>query len=61
MVPICKRYGIGPQGKGKEDHSAFVLLVDRRGMLRISFPSHFVTPETLANDLRILLAEDPPA
>jgi protein SCO1/2 len=58
LAPIWKRYGIGPQGKGAEDHSAFVLLVDRRGFLRISFPAHQVTPEDLANDLGILLAEE---
>lgn len=57
MLPIWKRYGIAPQGEGQEDHSAFVLLVDRRGMLRISWPAHQMTPEGLANDLRILLAE----
>jgi len=61
MKPIWKRYGIGPQGKGQEDHTAFVLLIDRTGVLRIGFPSHQMTPEDLANDLRILLAESPPA
>lgn len=60
LKPIWKRYGIAPQGKGQEDHTAFVLLIDRRGLLRIGFPSHQMTPEDLANDLRILLAEDPP-
>jgi protein SCO1/2 len=57
MRPIWKRYGIAPQGKGQEDHTAFVLLVDRRGILRIGFPSHEMTPEDLANDLHLLLAE----
>ncbi|MCW2990159.1 MAG: hypothetical protein JWM73_753 [Solirubrobacterales bacterium] len=61
MRPIWKRYGIAPQGTGKEDHTAFVLLVDRRGILRIGFPSHQMTAEQLANDLGILLAEDAPA
>jgi protein SCO1/2 len=57
MVPIWKRFGIGPQGDGQEDHTAFVLLIDRKGLVRIGFPSHQMTPEDLANDLRILAAE----
>lgn len=61
MKPIWKRYGIAPQGDRQEDHTAFVLLIDRAGLLRIGFPSHQMTPEDLANDLRILLAEPPPA
>jgi protein SCO1/2 len=61
MLPIWKRYGIGPQGTGAEDHTAFVLLIDRKGNLRIGWPAHQMTAEQLANDLRILLAEDPPA
>jgi protein SCO1/2 len=61
LRPIWKRYGIAPQGNGQEDHSAFVLLVDRRGIIRIGTPSHQATPEGLANDLGVLLAEDAPA
>jgi len=61
IKPIWKRYGIAPQGDKQEDHTAFVLLIDRAGLLRIGFPSHQMTPEDLANDLRILLAEPPPA
>ena len=61
MRPVWKRYGIAPQGTGAEDHTAFVLLVDRRGILRIGFPSHQMTPEELANDLGLLLAEKAPA
>lgn len=61
MRPIWKRYGIAPQGNKQEDHTAFVLLIDRAGLLRIGFPSHQMTPEELANDLRILLAEPAPA
>ena len=57
LARVWKRYGIRPQGPGGEDHSAFVLLVDRRGLLRVGFPAHGVTPETLAHDLRLLVAE----
>lgn len=57
MTKIWKTYGIAPQGKGQEDHTAFVLLRDREGILRIGFPSHQMTPEDLENDLRLLVAE----
>ena len=57
LARVWKRYGIRPQGPGGEDHSAFVLLVDRRGLLRVGFPAHGVTPETLAHYLRLLVGE----
>lgn len=57
MRPIWKRYGIAPQGKGAEDHTAFVLLADRRGLLRVGFPSQQMTPEELAHDIGVLLDE----
>jgi protein SCO1/2 len=57
LRPVWKKYGIRPQGPEGEDHTAFVLLVDRGGILRIGFPSHQMTPEDLANDLKLLLAE----
>jgi protein SCO1/2 len=58
LTKIWKRYGIQPQGSGQEDHTAFVLLRDRRGVLRIGFPSHQMTAEDLEHDLR-LLAQEP--
>lgn len=57
MRPIWRDYGIRPQGDDQEDHTAFVLLVDRRGVVRVGFPSHQMTPKDLANDLGILLSE----
>jgi protein SCO1/2 len=57
LAPVWKAYAMQPQGPGGEDHSAFVFLVDRRGLLRVGWPSHQVTPELLAHDLRLLLAE----
>jgi protein SCO1/2 len=57
LAPVWKAYAMRPQGPSGEDHSAFVLLVDRRGLLRVGWPSHQVTPEQLAHDLRLLLAE----
>ena len=59
LAKVWKDYAIKPQGPGKEEHSAFVLLVDRKGLQRIGFPAHGVTPEDLAHDLRVLLAEEP--
>jgi len=57
LAPVWKAYAMKPQGPGGEDHSAFVLLIDRRGLLRIGWPAHQATPEDLAHDLRLLLAE----
>ena len=50
------RYGIPPQGRDF-DHSAYVVLVDRRGRQRIGFPVDQLTPEGLAHDLRRLERE----
>jgi cytochrome oxidase Cu insertion factor (SCO1/SenC/PrrC family) len=54
---VWKRYGVAPNGEVGETHTAFILVADRRGMLRVGFPSHQVSPEELAHDLRVLLAE----
>src|SRR4051812_6673648 len=53
LAPIWKAYGIQPQGKGFE-HSAYVLLLDRGGRQRVSWPVSQLTPEGLAHDLRRL-------
>ena len=55
-----RAYGIRPQEDGVE-HSAHVVLLDRRGVQRIGFPADKVTPEGLAQDLRTLEREAPPA
>lgn len=52
---VWKRYGIHPNTQG-EDHSAFILLVDRRGIVRIGYPANETVPEDLAHDLRILVS-----
>jgi protein SCO1/2 len=54
LAPIWKAYAIQPQGNGFE-HSARVLLFDAGGRERVAWPSHDLTPEGLANDLRLLL------
>jgi protein SCO1/2 len=53
LAPIWDAYGIRPQGKGF-DHSAYVLLIDRQGHRRVSWPTEKLTPEGLAHDLRLL-------
>ena len=60
LQPIWKAYGIRPQGEAF-DHSAYVLLIDRRGRQRVGFPVAQLTPEGLAHDIRRLQAERPPA
>lgn len=56
LQPIWKAYGIRPQGDAF-DHSAYILLVDRRGVQRVGFPVEQATPEGIAHDLRVLLDE----
>ena len=56
LAPIWKAYGIRPQGKGFE-HSAYVLLIDKRGRQRISFPVEQLVDRDLAHDIRKLEAE----
>jgi protein SCO1/2 len=48
-------YGIAPQRDGRE-HSAYVVLVDGKGMQRIGWPVDRLTPEGLAHDIRQLQA-----
>lgn len=56
LAPVWRAYGIAPQGKAF-DHSAYVLLIDRRGRQRVSFPVEKLTPEGLAHDVRRLESE----
>ena len=56
LAPVWKAYGIQPQGNGYE-HSAYVLLIDKRGRQRIGFPIDELTSEGLAHDIRRLEAE----
>jgi protein SCO1/2 len=53
LAPIWKAYGIRPQGKAF-DHSAYVVLVDAKGVQRVGWPVEKLTPEGLAHDLRLL-------
>jgi protein SCO1 len=51
-----RAYGIRPQGAGFE-HTAHVVLLDRRGAQRIGFPVDKLTPEALAHDVALLERE----
>jgi protein SCO1/2 len=53
LAPIWDAYGIQPQSKAFE-HSAYVVLVDARGVQRVGWPVDKLTPEGLAHDLRLL-------
>lgn len=62
LRPLWKRYGIQPQfdRSGRQyryGHSAYVMLIDRRGLLRVGFPASQLVPEDLAHDLKLLLAQ----
>jgi len=62
LEPIWKRYGIQPEfdrsgRRYSSGYSAYVMLIDRRGLLRVGFPIEQLVPEDLAHDLRLLLAE----
>ena len=56
LAPVWKAYGIRPQGEHFE-HSAYVLLIDRAGRQRVSFPVARLTSEGLVHDIRALEAE----
>lgn len=59
LAEVWHAYGIAPQtaGSRQSDHSAYVLLIDRRGRNRDGFPASELTPESLAHDIRRLQAE----
>jgi protein SCO1 len=56
LAPIWHDYGIRPQGNGFE-HSAYVLLIDKRGRQRVSFPVDQLVDRDLAHDIRKLEGE----
>jgi protein SCO1 len=56
LAPIWRAYFIRPQGDGFE-HSAYVLLIDRRGRQRVGFPVAQLTSEGLVHDIRRLERE----
>jgi protein SCO1 len=52
-----RAYGIRRQTDELE-HSAHVVLLDRRGVQRVGFPAGMVSPEALAHDIALLERED---
>lgn len=61
LRPVWRSYGVRPQGPDPAaedfDHSARVVLVDKRGFQRVAFPLDQLTPPALAHDIRRLQAE----
>ncbi|MGZ4270786.1 MAG: SCO family protein [Solirubrobacteraceae bacterium] len=53
LARVWRDYGIQPQGRGFE-HSAYVLLIDKQGRQRVSFPVEQLTDRGLAHDIRRL-------
>jgi protein SCO1/2 len=56
LAPVWRAYGIRPQ-RNSDAHSAYVLLIDKRGRQRVAFPASELTPEGLAHDVKALQAE----
>jgi protein SCO1/2 len=56
LRPVWKTFGFSPQTDERE-HNSYVVLIDKRGDQRISFPVNFLTPEALAHDLRLLVKQ----
>lgn len=54
LRPVWNAYGFSQQ-LDRREHNSYVVLLDRRGRQRVSFPVDFLTPESLTHDLRILL------
>lgn len=56
LEPVWRGFAIRPQSREAE-HQARIVLVDARGRQRVGFPLDQATPERIAHDLRVLLAE----
>jgi protein SCO1 len=56
LRPIWKQFGFSPQTDDRE-HNSYVVLIDKRGNQRVGFPVDFLTPESLAHDIRLLVRE----
>jgi protein SCO1 len=57
MWKVWHEYYIQPEIGPAENHSAFVLLIDKRGIWRIGYPVSDLTPESLAHDIGVLERE----
>lgn len=56
LAPLWKRYAITPQ-RPNQEHMALIMLLDRHGTMRVTYPQAQTTPERLAHDLRLLERE----
>jgi protein SCO1/2 len=54
MRKVWHEYAIAPEIGKDENHSAFVLLIDKRGIWRVGYPVSGLTPESLAHDIGVL-------
>jgi protein SCO1/2 len=60
LEPIWRAYGIAAKNAPEveiNDADAVVLLIDRHGLERVSFPLEQLTPEVLTRDIRKLLSQ----
>jgi protein SCO1/2 len=61
LAPVWKQYAVQPQGVDASgeayEHSARVVLIDKRGRQRIGFPIDQLTPAALTHDIARLQAE----
>ena len=55
LAPVWKAFAAQPQREDLE-HTGRLVLVDPKGVQRVSFPVDQVTPERLAHDVRLLAA-----
>jgi len=51
---VWKDYAIAPEHGTVENHSAYILLINRAGFERVGFPADEATPEGIAHDIRVL-------
>lgn len=56
LAPVWKGFAIQPQGDSQE-HQARVTVVDAGGYQRVGFFMDYLTPESLAHDVKVLLEE----
>jgi protein SCO1 len=56
LKPLWTGFAIRPQ-RVKEEHQAWVTLVDARGYQRVGYPASQATPERLAHDVALLERE----
>jgi protein SCO1 len=56
LRPVWQTFGFSPQTDDRE-HNSYVVLIDKHGDQRVGFPVDYLTPESLAHDVRLLVRE----